>query len=138
MTTPTYAEIRAALAATVTSGTGLPCTANRGQVNPPSGLVLPVAGGTFARYSQTEEGAADYMLRVIVFASLADSEGGQDVIDKYAAVGTPESIWAAIRANPKLGGIAADAAVTEAIGYGVMTVNGVDFLKADFIVEVYI
>lgn len=138
MTTPTFAEVRAALAAYITTVTGLPCTANREQVNPPSGLVLPVAGGTFARYSQTEEGAADFMLRLIVFASRADSEGGQDVIDKYAATSTPESIWAAVNADPKLGGSAVNAAVTEATGYGVMNVNGTDYLKADFIVEVYI
>jgi len=137
MTQPTYSDVRAALAARITTVTGLSCSAQRVQVNPPCGLVLPVTG-TFARYEQTLDHQADYLMRLVVFASLANSENGQDIIDAAAATDTSTSIAAAVRSDPTLGGLAADAAVTEATGYGVMNVDGIDYLAAHFIVEVFV
>jgi hypothetical protein len=137
MTQPAYSDVRTALAATITAATGLQCSAQRVQVNPPCGLVLPVTG-TFARYQQTLDYQADYLMRLVVFASLANSESGQDIIDAAAATDGTESIPAAVRADPTLGGLAADAAVIEATGYGVMNVDGIDYLAAHFIVEVFV
>jgi len=65
-------------------------------------------------------------------------EEAQDIIDAAAATDTSTSIAAAVRSDPTLGGLAADAAVTEATGYGVMNVDGIDYLAAHFIVEVYV
>jgi hypothetical protein len=138
MTQPTYSAIRAAYASFLTAQTGIRATANRvSQVNPPMALILPVTGSV-ASYGRTMDGQANYMMRAVVLVSLADSTFGEDVLDAYLATDTPQSIQAAVAADPTLGGIAANAVVLEATGYGEMNIAGVDYLACSFVTEVFI
>jgi hypothetical protein len=137
MTAPTFSAVRAALATYLTTSTGLRASPNRfAQVNPPMAVIMPVTG-TFTRYSVDFAGDVDYTLRAIVLVSEGDSLSGQDLIDAYIATSGPQSIWAAVKADPTLGGVVSSSAVQEVTAYGLMTFSGVDYLAAHFIVSVY-
>lgn len=137
MTAPTFAAVRSALATYLTSSIGLRATSNRfQQINPPMAVIMPVAG-TFARYSTDFAGDVDYTVRIIVLVSEGDSVSGQDLLDAYLATTGASSIWAAVKADPTLGGVVSSAAVQEATGYGLMNFNGVDYLAAHLVTEIY-
>ena len=135
MTQPTFTQVRQALAAQLAAQIpGLRTVANRIQVNPPAAVVMPVTG-TFASYSQTMDGAAEYTMRAIVLVSEGDGTSGMDQLDPYIATTGSQSIWAAVQADPTLGRVVNYAAVIEATGYGLMTWMGIDYLAAHFIVQ---
>jgi hypothetical protein len=137
MTQLTLTQARQAVATTLTNQIpGLRVVLTRlGQVNPPCVMVLPHTG-TFATYQVSMDGQADWTLRVVVVASLANSQGGQDILDPYLSVTGPLSIWAAVRADTTLGGQVGYANVTEANGYGDMFINDQAYLAATLIVEI--
>jgi hypothetical protein len=136
MTQPSFAAVRAALASYLTTATGLQVTPNRfAQVNPPMAVIMPVTG-SFIRYSATFDDETDYTLRVIVLVSEGDSAAGQDLIDGYLSASGPASIYAAVQADPTLGGKVSFAAVTEATGYGLMNFNGIDYLACHLVTSV--
>jgi hypothetical protein len=133
---PTFPQVRAALAATLTAGAGIRATANRfAQINPPMAVVMPQTG-TFIRYSTTMDAETDYMLRVIMLVSEGDSLSGQDLLDVYLSESGASSIYAAVQASPTLGGVVSYAAVIEATAYGLMNFNGIDYLAAHLIVNI--
>lgn len=137
MTQPTLTAIRNGLAAYLASKiTGLRATGNRPlQVNPPQAVIMPTQGA-FARYSVTLDGEADYSLRIILLVAPADSTMGEDLLDPYIATSGPQSIWAAVQADPTLGGLVSYAAVIEATGYGLMNMTGIDYLAVHFIINI--
>lgn len=133
----TFPQVRAALATYLTASTGLAATPNRfAQINPPMAVIMPVTG-TFIRYSATFGGETDYLLRVIVLVSIGDSVSGQDILDPYLSVSGSQSIWAAVQADPTLGGQVSSAAVIEATAYGLMTFQTVDYLASHLIAQVW-
>lgn len=137
MTQPTFTQVRNGLA-TYLAGkiTGLRASGNRPlQVNPPMAVVVPIQG-SFARYSVTMDGEVDFTVRVILAVAAADSTAGEDVLDPYVATSGPQSVWAAVQADPTLGGVVSSASVTEATGYGVMNMTGIDYLTCQFIVNI--
>jgi len=135
MTQPTLTAVRDALAAYLSANiSGLRSVASRlGDINVPCAVVMPETG-LFADYQVSMDGQVDYHLRVIVLASAGDSETGQDVLDGYLATSGSGSVWAAVRADPTLGGVVAYAQVVQATGYGLMNFSGVDYLAASIIV----
>ena len=142
MTQPSFTQVRAALAASLAvhavnaDGSALRTTANRPlQVNPPMAVIVPVTG-TIARYSASMDGEADYSLRIILAVAPADSTQGEDILDPYVATSGPSSIWGAVQADPTLGGVVSFAAVTEATGYGILNMTGIDYLACTFIVTI--
>jgi len=138
MTQLTLTAAREALAGYLAANiTGLRTVTTRlGQINPPCALVLP-APGTFATYSVSMDGQVNWTLRVLVVASLADSESGQDILDPYLSVTGPKSIWAAVDADSTLGGaVDGFAVVVNGSAYGVTVLNGVDYLTATLTVQV--
>jgi hypothetical protein len=136
MTQPTFTQIRAALAAQLNTIAGLRAVASRNaQISPPAAVVMPVTG-TFVRYSTTFDGECDLTLRAILLVAEGDSTSGQDLMDAYLATTGPQSVYAAVQADPTLGGVVSWAAVTEATGYGLMNWAGIDYLACHFIITV--
>lgn len=137
MTQPTFTAIRAGLATFLQNSiSGLRATANRPlQVNPPMAVIMPTTG-TFVRYSVSMDGEADYSVRVILLVALADSTSGEEALDPYVATSGPQSIWAAIQADTTLGGVVSFAVVVEGTAYGIMNMTGIDYLAAQFIVNI--
>lgn len=137
MTQPAFAAVRAAvatyLAATIS---GLRATPNRFlQVNPPMAVIAPQAG-SLIRYSATMDGETDYTLRAIILVSEGDSTQGQDLLDAYLSPTGAQSVYAAVQADPTLGGAVSYAVVAEAAGYGLTNWNGVDYLACSLVLNI--
>jgi hypothetical protein len=98
---------RNALAARITSGTGLRAFGQpRDQVSPPCALVFPA--DLIIVYGRTFDGAVDLNLFVLLIISDAPPiEKTQRALDAYIGIGAGESssIPAAIMADPTLGGV---------------------------------
>lgn len=135
MTQPLFSAVRTALAARLGTISGLRAYADRAaSISPPVCLVLP-PGGTFMRYD-TMDGAVQITLRAVLLISLATSAMGQDIMDPYLATTGPQSIWAALSADPTLGGTVHYAALTEVTTYGTINVGDVDYLGCHFIIDI--
>ena len=136
MTQPSFGAVRQAVADYLTTAIGLRCTSNRfGTINPPMGVVVPQTG-TLIRYSATFDGETDYTIRVVMLVSEGDSTSGQDALDGYLSPAGPNSVYAAVQADPTLSGTVSYAAVIEATGYGVMNWNGIDYLACSLTLNV--
>jgi len=131
-----FDAVRAAYATWLTSKMGLRATPNRfQQINPPMAVIMP-ATGTFISYARTFDGETDYTLRAIILVSEGDSVSGQDLIDTYLSPSGANSVYAAVQADPTLGGQVSFAAVIEATAYGLMNFNGVDYLAAHLTTQI--
>lgn len=137
MPQPTFPAVRAALAAYLSASiTGLRATANRfGQVNPPCAVIVPETGRLIA-YGQSFDDETNYYLRAILLVSEGDSASGQDLLDGYLSPAGAQSVNAAVRADPTLGGAVSYASVVQAAGYGVMNWNGVDYLACSLVLNI--
>ena len=137
MTQPTFPAVRAAVAAYLASSiTGLRTTANRfGQVNPPCAVIIPETG-RLIDYGQTFDEETNYYLRAVLLVSEGDSASGQDLLDGYLSPQGSQSVNAAVKADPTLGGVVSYAAVVQATGYGLMNWNGVDYLACSLILNI--
>jgi hypothetical protein len=133
---PTFTQVRQAIADYLTSSIGLRATANRfGAINPPMAVVAPQTG-SLIRYSATFDGETDYNLRAIILVSEGDSASGQDAMDAYLSPTGALSVYAAVQADPTLGGKVSYAVVVEATGYGLMTWNGLDYLACSLVLNI--
>jgi hypothetical protein len=124
--------IRAALAGQIAAQIpGLRTVATvPGQISPPTAVVRP-ARGTFITYGQTMgDNAADLTFDVIVLTASGSDRSGQTELDSYLSPDGPQSIWAAIRTDPSLGGAVSYAYLDRASGYGLMSYGGVEYLAA--------
>lgn len=137
MTQPQFAAVRAAVATYLQNTiTGLRATPNRFlQVNPPMAVIVPQTG-TLIRYSQTFDAETDYNLRAIILVSEGDSTQGQDLLDAYLSPTGSQSVYAAVQADPTLGGAVSYAAVIEATGYGLTNFNGIDYLGVSLVLNI--
>ena len=137
MIQPTFPAVRAAVATYLqTAITGLRATPNRFlQVNPPMAVIAPQTG-TLIRYSQTFDAETDYNLRAIILVSEGDSTQGQDLLDAYLSPTGSQSVYAAVQADPTLGGAVSYAAVIEATGYGLTNFNGIDYLGVSLVLNI--
>ena len=137
MVQPTFPAVRQAVADYLAAHiTGLRATANRfSQVNPPMAVIAPQTG-TLIRYSTTMDGETDYSLRAIILVSEGDSTSGQDLLDAYLSPTGSQSVYAAVQADPTLGGAVSYAVVVEAAGYGLTNWNGVDFLACSLVLNI--
>ena len=136
MTQPTFPQVRQAVADYLTASIGLRATPNRfGAVNPPMAVVAPQTG-SLIRYSVTMDSETDYTLRAIILVSQGDSTDGQDALDAYLSPVGANSVYAAVQADPTLGGKVSYCVVIEAAGYGLTNWNGVDYLACSLTLNV--
>ena len=137
MIQPTFAAVRAAVAAYLQNTiTGLRATPNRFlQVNPPMAVIAPQTG-SLIRYSQTFDQETDYNLRAIILVSEGDSTQGQDLLDAYLSPTGAQSVYAAVQADPTLGGQVSYCVVVEATGYGLTNWNGIDYLACSLVLNI--
>ena len=137
MAQPAFAAVRQAVSDYLAAHiSGLRATPNRFlQVNPPMAVIHPQTG-SLIRYSTTMDGETDYSLRAIILVSIGDSTEGQDLLDAYLSPTGPQSVYAAVQADPTLGGQVSYCAVIEATGYGLTNWNGVDYLAASLVLNI--
>lgn len=135
MTQATFTQIRAALATRIATIAGLRVYPERtDQVDPPACVILPVQG-SLIRYGTTMDGSAEISLRAVLLMAKGDSTAGQAAMDPYLATTGPLSVYAALQADPSLGGTVQWAVLMEATGYGLMAVGAMDYLACHLIIS---
>ena len=133
----TLSEIRTALAAAVAT-TGLTAQATiPDSIMPPVAVVAPPDGQAFVRYADTFDGAYTLLLSVRVYVSRWDAPRAQDALDPYIAPTGSQSVYAAIESDPSLGHVVESAAVIDVRGYGKYLIGNVDYVGAEWLVQIY-
>lgn len=102
-------------------------------VNPPMAMV----GLSKVAYNrQNNASMSEYTFMVTVIVGRVVERVAQQNLDVYVAPGAG-SIKAAIESDKTLGGYAYDVFVPELSAYGAVSVNGIDYLSAEFSVQVF-
>lgn len=128
-------EIREALADRLKSITDLNVQpVVLGQIAVPAALIAPDSG-PFLTYPDLD-GSVDVKLIVTVLVATVVSDAAQNELDGYLVSNGPNSIKAAVDADPTLGSVAHYAMVTEARNYGLINYSGADYLGCEFLVDV--
>jgi hypothetical protein len=135
MTQATFTAVRQALAATLAKIPGLNTYGEYAeQITVPAAIILPVQG-TFLSYV-TQDGALNVSLRAALCVARADGTGGQALMDPFLATTGTQSVFAALAADPRLGGTVDFAALIEATGYGPISVGAIDYLGCHLIISI--
>ena len=135
MSQPTLSQVRTALAAQVALVPGLRVAATFTDVTPPAAVVMPIQGA-FMTYGITSDGQVNWLLRIILLTSVGDTKTGQNAMDALLATTGSQSIYLTLQADPSLGGVVSFCEPVEATGYGLMNVDGVDYLGCSLTVQV--
>jgi hypothetical protein len=124
-------DVRAGLATTLASISGLRTSAlMSSDINPPQAVVIP-ATGEFMTYGEVfEPGVSDYHLEVVLLCSYADERTAQQQLDGYLSATGPGSVRGVIAADQTLGGVVDYAVAEVATGYGLIEWSGIQYLGA--------
>lgn len=103
-------------------------------IEPPTAVVGVVDN---IEYDSTmARGADTYNIPVFLYVSRVDAEDSQDTLDAYLASTGASSVKAQVESDITLGGQAQSVRVVEADNYGVYTINNIDYLGVEFMIEV--
>jgi hypothetical protein len=102
-------------------------------VNPPMAMI----GLTKVNYNQqNQRSMAEYTFQVTVVVGRVSERTAQATLDVLVAPGLG-SVKYAIESDRTLGGKAYETFVPELSAYGAVSINGIDYLSAEFSVQVY-
>jgi hypothetical protein len=102
-------------------------------VNPPMAMI----GLTKVAYNQqNQRSMAEYTFQVTVVVGRVSERTAQAALDVLVAPGSG-SVKYAIESDRTLGGKAYETFVPELSAYGAVSINGIDYLSAEFSVQVY-
>ncbi|NBU94241.1 MAG: hypothetical protein EBS18_06895, partial [Actinobacteria bacterium] len=85
---------------------------------------------------QMQSGMSEYMFKVTVVLGRVSERVAQQNLDLLVAP-SGDSVKAAIESDRTLGGKAFDVFVPELSAYGAVSINGIDYLSAEFSVQVF-
>jgi len=102
-------------------------------VNPPMAMI----GLTKVNYNQqNQRSMAEYTFQVTVVVGRVSERTAQATLDVLVAPGSG-SVKYAIESDRTLGGNAYEVFVPELSAYGAVSINGIDYLSAEFSVQVF-
>lgn len=134
--TATLTEVCQALADTLATIDGLNTYAFwAGTIVEPAAVVVP-ASGPFIDYRVDLSGSVDMQLVIGLFVNGAPPQTGAERLNAFLADAGASSVYAAVRADPTLGGVVSDAAVQLAQDYGTRDYAGTPYLGCDLAVQV--
>lgn len=102
-------------------------------VNPPQALI---ALDKIAYNRQNNASMAEYTFKITVVVGRVSERTAQQNLDILVAPGSG-SIKAAVESDKTLGGYAYDVFVPELAALGAIQINGIDYLSAEFSVQVF-
>ena len=106
----------------------------------PDSIEPPTAVGgavdTLEYDSTMARGADTYNIPVFLYVSRIDAQDSQDTLDAFLASSGSSSVKAQVESDITLGGQAQSVRVVEADNYGVYTINNIDYLGVEFMIEV--
>lgn len=83
-----------------------------------------------------QRGADKYEIPIYLYVSRVDAQDSQETLDGYLASSGASSVKAQVESDSSLNGEAQSVRVVGASNYGVYTINNIDYLGVEFIVEV--
>ena len=86
--------------------------------------------------STMARGEYTYSIPVFLYVSRVDAQDSQDTLDAFLASSGSSSVKAQVESDITLGGQAQSVRVVEADNYGVYTINNIDYLGVEFMIEV--
>jgi hypothetical protein len=127
-------NLRAALAKNLATISGLRVVETLPDiVNPPMAMI---GLDKIAYNKQNNRSMAEYTFKVTVVIGRVNERIAQRTLDVYVAPGAG-SIKYAIESDRTLGGNAFDVFVAELGAYGAVNISGIDYLSAEFSVQVF-
>lgn len=88
-------------------------------------------------YDQSlQRGADKYEIPIYLYVSRVDAQDSQETLDGYLASSGASSVKAQVESDSSLNSQAQSVRVVSASNYGVYTINNIDYLGVEFIVEV--
>jgi len=102
-------------------------------VNPPMAMIGLVK---VAYNQQNQKAMSEYTFKITVVLGRVSERTAQQALDILVAPGTG-SVKAAVESDRTLGGNAYETFLSELGAYGAITVNGIDYLSAEFSVQVF-
>lgn len=102
-------------------------------VNPPMAMI---GLNKVAYNQQNQRSMAEYTFKITVVLGRVSERTAQQALDVLVAPGAG-SIKAAVESDRTLGGFAYEVFIPELTAYGAITVNGIDYLSAEFSVQVF-
>lgn len=102
-------------------------------VNPPAALI---SLEKIAYNRAFQKGMSEYTFKVSVIVGRVAERVAQQNLDVYVGQGKG-SIKTAIESDKTLGGVAFDVYVAELSAYGSVSLGGIDYLSAEFSVQVF-
>lgn len=131
--TATLTEVRTAVAAALATLGVNTYTWHPGSITPPAAVVMPAPGAFLSfQVAVGQPEVQDLDLTVGVYVQWGDEQSAQESLDGYLADTGPSSVYAALRAEPTLGGVVVDVEVLTADDYAVYTWGGVEYLGVQF------
>jgi len=98
---------------------------------------MAMIGLTKVAYNrQNNQSMSEYTFKVTVIVGRVSERTAQNTLDIWVAPGSG-SIKAAVESDRTLGGNAYEVFLAELSAYGAITVNGIDYLSAEFSVQVF-
>lgn len=130
----TISELRQGLATNLQTISGLRVVDTLPDlVNPPMAMI----GLTKVAYNQqNQRSMAEYTFQVTVVVGRVSERTAQATLDVLVAPGSG-SVKYAIESDRTLGGKAFDTFIPELSAYGAVSINGIDYLSAEFSVQVF-
>jgi hypothetical protein len=102
-------------------------------VNPPMAMI----GLTKIAYNkQNNQAMSEYTFKVTVVVGRVSERIAQQTLDVLVSPGAG-SVKVAVESDRTLGGNAYEVFISELSAYGAVTVNGIDYLSAEFSVQVF-
>ena len=130
----TISELRQGLATNLQTISGLRVVDTLPDlVNPPMAMI----GLTKIAYNQqNQRSMAEYTFQVTVVVGRVSERTAQATLDVLVAPGSG-SVKYAIESDRTLGGKAFETFIPELSAYGAVSINGIDYLSAEFSVQVF-
>ena len=130
----TISELRQGLATNLQTISGLRVVDTLPDlVNPPMAMI----GLTKVAYNQqNQRSMAEYTFQVTVVVGRVSERTAQATLDVLVAPGSG-SVKYAIESDRSLGGKAFETFIPELSAYGAVSINGIDYLSAEFSVQVF-
>jgi hypothetical protein len=127
--------LRTAIATNLATISGLRTSATvPDQISPPIAVVMPASITYDLAFARS--GGDEYEFSVMVIVGRVDERMAQNKLDAYCSGTGAQSIKAAIESNRTLGGAAFDCRVTSLRSYSQVSVADVNYLSAEFAVQV--
>jgi hypothetical protein len=103
-------------------------------INPPTAMISLEK----VQYNKaSQKGLTMYGFKVSVIVGRVSERTAQNLLDVLVASSGAGSVKTAIESDRTLGGMAFDTFIPELSAYGAVSINGIDYLSAEFSVQVF-